>query len=176
MSASWVEMRFLGGVASLQDIELRLSTTSVSIRSRHGRTDLEDPSICGTSHGIRVWVNPDEEVVVVGARQSDVVYSVLLPKGLVVQVDHLLRHDEPDLRFLSVRPAPDGSLLVLYERGILCVASDGSRRWHRLHDDISARFISVDDDVVVIETQWPMELAGRRTYYRLVDGGDLPRI
>jgi hypothetical protein len=123
-----------------------------------------------------VWVNPDEQVVVVGAAQSEVLYSVLLPRDFVTQVEHLLRHDEPDLRFLSVRPAPDGSLLVLYERGILCLASDGSRRWHRLHDDISARFITVDDEVVVIETQWPVELAGRRTYYRLADGEDLPGI
>ena len=46
-----------------------------------------------------------------------------------------------------------GTLLVLYERGIVCLESDGWVRWHVLHDDLSAGIVTVGVGGVVLRQQ-----------------------
>ena len=86
------------------------------------------------------------------------------------RVDWLVRDDDEELRHLGIRPTSAGELLVLYERGLLCIGAGGRVRWHILHDDISARFETVEDDHVTIGTQWPVELMGRERRYSLATG------
>ncbi len=170
---SWRELIFVGGVARADGVELRLASVDVSIESAHGRTTIDDPSVSGVGQGITVWWNRDTETILVGAKLSEALYSVSPSSGRVSPVDHLFRDDDEELRFLSIHTTDEGSLLLLYERGLLCITREGLLRWHRLHDDLSARLVGVENGIVVIERQWPFEEAGKRTRFRLVDGEEL---
>ena len=169
-----MEVTFTGGSSRLGSLELRLSTAEMRVKSDHGSVEVEDPGVIGVGRGLRCWVNTATGVLLVAAQLSESLYVVDLPAQRVREVDVLLRDDFEDLRFLGMHPADDGSLLVLYERGLVCIDPGGNARWHRLHDDLSARLLMAADGVVLIETQWPLSEAGRRTSYRLSDGEELP--
>jgi len=54
------------------------------------------------------------------------------------EVDWLIRHEDEDFRWVSVRPTPADDVLVLYERGLVCIGAGGRARWQVLHDNPSA--------------------------------------
>jgi hypothetical protein len=170
---SWLELTFVGGVAQAEGVELRLFSESVSIDSADCATVVDDPSVSGAGRGIGAWWNPHTEVVLVGADISEALYAIYLKTCEISLMDYLFRDEDEGLRFLSFHPADDGSLVLLYERGVLCVTDAGTLRWHRLHDDLSAYLVSASDGVVVIERQWPVAEAGKRMRFRLVDGAEL---
>lgn len=169
---SWFGAEFVEGGAQIGSITLRLSTESLSISSAAGSVFLQDRRVFGVSTGLAVWANTSREQVLATSQYSHLLYVVIL-RGEQVRTEHLFRDEEPDLRFLTFRPLDDGSVLMLYERGLLLVDSDGAIRWHRLHDDVSAHVVGVSTKEVILETQWPLKLAGVRRRFRLVDGEEL---
>jgi hypothetical protein len=173
-STPWKEAAFEGGSFQWGPVNLRLSTDSLKVISRHGTIEMHDSAVFGVSRGVKCWINSESEVLIVAARQSEALYVATMSTHQVEEPDLLIRGDEPQLRHLSGHPAGDGSLLLLYERGLVCISPEGDVRWHRLHDDISARLISAADGVAVIEKQWPVPDSGSLTRYRLEDGAELP--
>jgi hypothetical protein len=152
---------------------LRLTNEALSIDSESDSVVIEDPSVIGVGMGLIAWANVKAQSVLVTAQVADVLYLVNLGSTRVKE-EQLFRDEEPDLRFVTFIPSTSGGLLVLYERGLVFVDSDGAVRWHRLHDDLSAHVVQLSDEDVVLETQWPRELAGSRRRYRLEDGEELP--
>jgi len=84
-------------------------------------------------------------------------------------VDWLVRFEDEDFRWINVRQAPGGDLLVLYERGLLCIDHAGRMRWHVLHDNLSAGFAGVDNAEVTIRSEFP-EMVGWVRRYSLATG------
>lgn len=116
------------------------------------------------------WLDEAGGLLMLIPRVADEILQVDLREGVVHELEWLVRDEDEDLRFASVLPGPGGVLLVLYERGIVCLEADGSVRWHTLHDDLSAEIVAVDSDRVVLRQQWPTELAGRERRYSLANG------
>lgn len=173
-SLAWKELSFEAGSFRSGAVELRLSTESLIVTTGRDTVEMTDPGVFRVSRGVKCWLNNASGVLVISAQQSEAVYVMWLETGRVNYADTLLRDDDPDLRHLIGYPADDMSLLLLYERGLVCVASDGRIRWHRLHDDLSARLISAEDGFAVIERQWPVSETGKLTRYRLDNGTELP--
>jgi hypothetical protein len=120
------------------------------------------------------WLDEPDGLLLLIPRTGNEIWRVDLRDGAVHEVEWLVRDEDEDLRFASVRPGPRGTLLVLYERGMVFLGADGSVRWHVLHDDLSAEIVEVDNDRVVLRQQWPRELAGRERRYLLSNGELLP--
>jgi len=116
------------------------------------------------------WFNATSERIVVLGPTAAIVIGCTPRLLAATEADVLVGADARELRFLKVWPTGQDELLVLYELGMLVIASDGSMRWHRLHEDVSSRLIGMDSTSVTIESQWPPEVAGRRSRYRLMDG------
>jgi hypothetical protein len=167
---SWTQLAFEAGVAKSGDVTVRLRTNEIEFASTAGNVVVEDAAIATPTSGIQVWMNSVTRAGVLVGRSAPQAYRLFLDTMRVEQLDPLFRGDDIDLRFINGRQAPDSSLLLLYERGLVCIESIGAIRWHRLHDDISARVVEVTEDAVLLETQWPVELAGHRVAYSLRDG------
>jgi len=120
------------------------------------------------------WLDEPGGLLLLIPRAGSEIVRVDLCEGAVREVEWLVRDEDEDLRFASVRPGPGGMLLVLYERGLVCLDPRGVVRWHVLHDDLSAEIVAVDGDRIVLRQQWPRELAGRERYYSLSTGELLP--
>jgi hypothetical protein len=167
----WVRIEFSGATARVDElVTARLEAMSLELSSPFGNVTIDDPSIAATALGISLWEQTINRVVVVTSRAASLIYRVSLSDMDLQELDVLLRVDDDDLRNMSCRPASDGSLLLLYERGLVCLDPDGFVRWHRLHDDISARIVENHGRTVWLETQWPVDLAGRRVGYDLATG------
>jgi len=167
----WVRAQFFDRVARVDDfVTARLEASSIGLDSQIGEAIIEDPSIVASILGISLWVQTTNRVVVIASRSASNLYRVSLSDMEVQELDVLFRGEDDDLRNLSGRSMTDGSLLLLYERGIVCLDPEGFVRWHRLHDDISARIAETDNEIVWVETQWPAELAGTRVGYDLASG------
>lgn len=174
MSRSWIEMTFTDGVSRLHSLELRLTNGGMVIESDFGSLVVEDPEAFGLGRGPVCWRNLATNVLLLGSQLTHVLYAISLPEQQVREADVLLRDDDEDLRFLSVSSGDNGFLLTLYERGLVCIDADGLVRWHRLHDDLSARLVGVEGGVAILETQWPPQMAGARKGFRLDDGEEVP--
>jgi len=116
------------------------------------------------------WLEELDGLLLLIPRIADEILQVELRHGIIHEFEYLVRDEDEDLRFASVQSGPKGTLLVLYERGLVCLEADGSVRWHVLHDDLSAEIISIDSDHVVLRQQWPRELAGHMRRYALSSG------
>lgn len=116
------------------------------------------------------WLDEADGRLLLVPRTEERILRVDLLQGVIDEVDWLVRDEDDDLRFVSVRPGPASALLILYERGLLCLEPDGRKRWHVLHDDLSAEIVAVDDDEVILHQQWPQELAGQQRKYRVTTG------
>jgi hypothetical protein len=116
------------------------------------------------------WLDEAGGLLLLIPRVEDGLLRVELREGSVLELAWLVRDEEEDLRFASARPGPEETLLVLYERGMVCLESDGSVRWHVLHDDLGAEIAAVDNDRVALRQQWPAELTGSERCYSLANG------
>jgi hypothetical protein len=168
---TWVKAQFASGLATIDEIlTVRLGASSIELSSEGGDATIDDASLVSSVLELSLWLHTGNRVVVVTSRSAACVYRVSLSDMGVQELDLMFRGEDDDLRHLTARAATDGSLLLLYERGLMCLNSDGFVRWHRLHDDISARFVDVDSKRVWLESQWPQDVAGRRTGYDLESG------
>jgi hypothetical protein len=132
------------------------------------------PSDLARNAGTTVfWLDEIDGLLLLIPRVGADILRVDLRQGTVRDLEWLIRDEDEDLRWASVHPGPGGTLLVLYERGLVCLEGDGSVRWHILHDDLSADIVEVDDAKVVLCQQWPREFAGRKRHYSLVNGETL---
>jgi hypothetical protein len=116
------------------------------------------------------WLDEPDGLLLLIPRAGNEIWRVDLRDVAVDEVEWLIRDEDEDLRFTSVRPGPEGTLLVLYERGMVFLEADGNARWHVMHDDLSAEIVAVDSDRVVLRQQWPRELAGHERRYLLSNG------
>ncbi len=117
-----------------------------------------------------LWLDDQDGLLLLIPRISEEILRVDLRHGTACQLEWLVRDEDEDLRFASIQPVSGGTLLVLYERGLICLAPDGRVRWHVLHDDLSAEIVEIDQDDVVLRQQWPQELADREHRYSLATG------
>lgn len=132
---------------------------------------VELPSNVARNLGTTVlWLDDQDGLLLLIPRTGEEIVQVDLRHGTARQLEWLVRDEDEDLRFASIQPGPGGTLLVLYERGLICLGPDGRVRWHVLHDDLSAEIVDVDQDDVVLRQQWPQELAGREHRYSLATG------
>lgn len=145
-------------------------TTAASVETVTGCAAELPAEVAGSIGTILLWLDEIDGLLLLIPRLGGQVLRVDLTDGEVHELEWLIRDEDEDLRFASVRPGPSGILLVLYERGIICLEADGNVRSHALHDDLSAEIVSVDDSRVVLHQQWPNELAGRERHYSLSSG------
>jgi hypothetical protein len=103
------------------------------------------------------WLDEAGGLLLLIPQVEDGLVRVELREGSVLEPAWLVRDEDEDLRFASAQPGPEETLLVLYERGMVCLESEGSVHWHVLHDDLSAGVAAVDNDRVVLRQQWPAE-------------------
>lgn len=120
------------------------------------------------------WLDDDGGRLLLVPRTGDHIWQIDLREGKAREIDWLIRDEDEGLRFTSVHSGPAGLLFVLYERGLVCLEEDGRKRWHSLHDDLSAEYVGVEDDRVVLRQQWPPELADREHKFRITSGEALP--
>lgn len=116
------------------------------------------------------WLDEADGLLLLIPRLDELILEVDLRLGTALELEWLMRDEDEDLRFASVAPGPGGILLVLYERGLVCIEANGHIRWHVMHDDLSAEVVAMDRDHVVLRQQWPQELAGRERRYLLKNG------
>jgi len=129
------------------------------------------PSSFALNAGTTVfWLDEPDGLLLLVPCLDYMILKVDLRRDLVIELEWLIRDEDEDLRFASLVPGPSGILLVLYERGLVCIESSGDVRWHAMHDDISAQITSVGEGQVVLRTQWPQELVGRQRRYSLKSG------
>jgi hypothetical protein len=171
----WLEATIAGGNADLKSLgKLRYcGPKDVSVRTAWGTYDfppIDWPDL--SAFMPRCFYNLDPGAILFLGECASPILRCVPTQGLCEESDVLFRSDDQELRFLSVKHLSDTRLLLLYERGIVVIDNDGSTKWHRLHDDISARITSITRDTVTIETQWPSELAGMQHTYCLIDGKD----
>ena len=170
---SWRAVTFRGGVGAVDDLRLVLTHSSLEVTSPASFVTLEDAATFDVGHGCVVWVSPDARFVVVTSAYGDLLHIVRVPTGDVVE-EPLVRGDDLRRRHVSATPHDD-ELIVLYERGLLVVSSDGHVRWHRLIDDFTAFIADATPRGVVLESQWPLERTGARVTFRLDNGEMLPQ-
>jgi hypothetical protein len=83
------------------------------------------PGICRTLF----WLDEADGLLLLIPRLGDEIVRVDLREGSVCELERLVRDEDEDLRFASARPGPAGTLLVLYERGLVCLEADGNVLW-----------------------------------------------
>lgn len=165
-------VRLSGGSVSLGSWgRLEVSGVSAASVETVGGDVVELPADVAQNAGTTLfWLDEPDGLLLLIPRTGDEIVLVDLHEGSARELEWLVRDEDEDLRFISVRPGPGGTLLVLYERGLVCLEADGSVRWHALHDDLSAEIVAIDADHVVLRQQWPTELAGRERRYSLSNG------
>lgn len=155
------------------DVQLEVGDSILNVIRGTHRIELFDPELIAAEPLLHCWLSRNEVLIVCGP-YSPKLYRISLKDDLCEEVDYLNRVDETApsgiTEFIVERPAPDESLLLLYEQGILCIEQNGFVRWHRHHDDFSAMFGRMTPDEICIERQFPYELAGEETCFRLNDG------
>jgi hypothetical protein len=115
---------------------------------------VELPSKCARNAATTLfWLDEMNGLLLLIPRVGDEILKLDLREVTVRELEWLVRDEDEDLRFCSVRPGPGGTLFVLYERGLVCLEADGSARWHVLHDDLSAEILAFDEDDVVLRQQ-----------------------
>src|SRR5206468_474486 len=97
-----------------------------------------DPGTAAHLTDAVLWLDEDAGVLIVAPRLGGALVRVNLAREDVSELDWLVRDEDEDLRFLTARPVGSGELLLLYERGLVCLNPDATVRWHVLHDDLSA--------------------------------------
>lgn len=114
------------------------------------------------------WFDPETGVLLLGGRGSSLVRIDLTSDSidLVAQLD---RDEDEDLRQLSFHGV-NGSVVCLFEQGVVYLDESGNVRWQATHDDLSAEFHGVRDGAVWFASQWPPDRVGYRFAYRLRDG------
>lgn len=161
-----------GGAVSLGSLgRLEVSGAStVRVEMSSGHVAELPPDLARNAGTTVFWLDEPDGLLLLIPRSGAEILRVDLSEGVVGEVEWLVRDEDEDLRFASVRPGPGGTLLVVYERGLICLEADGSVRWHALHDDLSAEIVAIDADDVVLRQQWPRELAGIERRYSLANG------
>lgn len=120
--------------------------------------------------GVRLWFDRVGVLVVAGTVAKRA-YRVDLAT-LAVDVEELVREQDPGHRHLRVHPAGAHGAVLLYEGGLLRYELGGGLAWHVLHGDLSARVAALTADGVVVETQWPPERSGSTRVFRWADGAE----
>lgn len=191
-SSRWTGFYFDGGIFRLEEtLTLGLVATVLTVECRAGTVHIDDPGITAIAANLSCWRNPSLQVVVLVSESAIAVYRIVTdptllrdeildkqdqpphvrvePKGQsMVSIAARMEHDD-FLTSVCVRPAPDGSLIIRYPRGIICLDEMGYLRWQRNFVDISATLVEVDDREVWLESQvWDAD--GKRTSFRLSDG------
>jgi hypothetical protein len=124
---------------------LEVKGTSVACVETACGQDVELPSDVAQNLGtIFFWLDDADGLLLLIPRVGDVILLVDLRVGTVSELEWLVRDEDEDLRFASVRPGPARTLFVLYERGLVYLEADGSVFWHTLHDDLSADIVAID--------------------------------
>lgn len=166
---------------ALDDMNLRLEFGPPGVRlstSAGPVAVLEAPELIRRPDELRCWVGKPQSVLVLTATHASRLFRVVLETGAAEVAATLNRRYSPvlgdQLQFLTCKRAGDGTLLLLYETGLLCLDPDGMVRWHRLHNDVTATFACVDGEYVCIEGCQPVDGAKVRTYFRLEDGEEIP--
>jgi hypothetical protein len=166
------EVRLSGGSVPLGSWgRLHVSGTSAASVEMASGGVVDLPAYVAQHAGTTLfWLDEADGLLLLMPRTGEEILRVELREGSAQELEWLVRDEDEDLRFVSVRPGPGGTLLVLYERGLVCLDMDGGVRWHALHDDLSAEIVAIDADHVVLRQQWPTELAGRERRYSLANG------
>jgi hypothetical protein len=73
-------------------------------------------------------------------------------------------YDPGGLHYIEYRELPSGDLLLSYEFGLARLTPDGTVRWHKVHDQLPARFEYIADGVVWLSGEYG------RLGFRLDDG------
>jgi hypothetical protein len=119
------------------------------------------------------WINLATMAWVITARHAQEAFTLRSSEHIQVATD--LDRFQSDtrgdrLQSISGRNGPEGTLLLLYEQGLLCLEEDASVRWHSPHNYFSALFSEIGDDAVCIEAELGDEAALDRTCYSMNDG------
>lgn len=131
------------------------------------------PELTRRPEELQWWMSPRDNVLVMTSKHASQLFRVPLDTGVTkVAADLQRSHSDvlgDEVQFLEHREGPRGELLVLYEAGLVCLDAHGKLRWHRLHHDVTAEFVSVDESSVVIERHLPADRT-LRTSFCLADG------
>jgi hypothetical protein len=166
----WLQPVFSESIARIGSVvEVRFQSGCLEFKSAAGSAVVVDQEYQSLSN-VMLWIQAGPALAVLASKTASLVYRILIDNSETVELDALIRGEDVSLRFLSGSAAPDGSLLLLYERGLVCIDHDGNERWHRLHDDTSARIDEIRDGTVWLTTQWPVEFVGRSVGFDLSDG------
>jgi hypothetical protein len=163
LSGGYVSLGLWGRLDVSGSFEAKVETVS-------GQVVELPPDVARNLGSMVLWLDDRDGLLLLIPHTGEEILQVDLRHGTARQLEWLVRDEDEDLRFASVQPGPGGTLLVLYERGLICLGPDGRVRWHVLHDDLSAEIVGVDKDNVVLRQQWPQELADRERRYSLATG------
>jgi hypothetical protein len=132
------------------------------------RRELEVGDVMEASADLVGWFDPAIGVLLLGGRGPSLV-RIDLPSDTVDVVAELEREEDEDLRHLSFHGL-NGSVVCLFEQGVVCLDVSGNLRWQATHEDLSAEFKGVRDGAVWFASQWPPDRVGYRFAFRLTDG------
>jgi hypothetical protein len=164
---STIHLEEIGLDLDVQPESIRLCTPTAVVAV------VKVPELTAKPEELHWWMSPRDNVLVMTSKHASQLFRVPLDTG-VIKVAADLQRSYSDLlgdevQFLECTEGPGGELLVLYEAGLVCLDAHGKLRWHRLHHDVTAKFVSVDDGCVVIERHLPADRT-ERTCFRLEDG------
>jgi len=193
----WWGTEFDGGLLNInENVSIRNVSTVLSINCRAGIVHIRDPGITGVGSGLRCWLNPTAQVLILFSNESTRVYRVIVEPSLLDETEshrgskelaaiHVEPADLPlatvvacferdeHIEGIAARPAPDGSLIIRYPKGLIRLDWQGLLRWQRPVKDVTAILVQVDRDGAWLESQW-WESAGKRTGFRISDGDEIP--
>lgn len=161
------------------DLRLDVAPPRVTLRTPDGPLAmLNAPELVRRPDELRWWYRTPQQVLLLTATHAPRLFKVHLRTGEAgVAATLKRRYSEvlgDQLQFLTCRQTADGSLLFLYESGLLCVDAEGNLRWHRIHDDVTAAFGPVDGEYVCIEKRGGLDDGRTKTYFRVADGEAIP--
>lgn len=164
---STIALEEVGLELEVQPECIRLSTPTAVVAV------VKAPELTLRPDELQWWMSPRDNVLVMTSKHASHLFRVPLDTGVTkVAADLQRSHSDvlgDEVQFLEHREGPNGELLVLYERGLVCLDAHGKLRWHRLHHDVTAEFVTVDKSCVVIERHLPADRT-ERTCFRLEDG------
>jgi|SRR5215472_9710587 len=100
---------------------------------------------------VELWCG-DAHAYLVGLKGKSVWFAVP-SKGLLTEVLELDRldlrgsYDPGGLHRVEFRELDDGGVLIVHELGLARLGPDGSARWQKAHDDLTARLDRVDEGI-----------------------------